>query len=331
MPSAPNPRVSVIVPAWNDAETLPVCLASVFASTYRNLEVIVVDNDSRDGTQELLASQFPEVRVIRNSENLGFGRAVNQGTEVAAGEFLLWLNADAHLDPRWIETMIHAVAARPEVAMATSVVTYEDERDLVWSAGGWVDGLTGLSWDHGKGEHLEDMLAASEVDYLTGCALLVRRSALSRAGGVDPNYFVYFEDADLGLRLKALGLSSAIVGTIPVRHWALRSTGIRGAAGTKMFLFARSNLRFILKNWTMARLPVAIVSWSAFYSAVAIGKGARAYLPAIVRAAAWNLRHLEQTKAARRGTPPVRLPPLRVGGLVRFLLRMAHHPELFPY
>lgn len=312
-------------------DALPGCLASVFASSYANLEVIVVDNGSTDGTADLVARDFPKVRLLRNRENLGFGAALNRGSAVAGGELLLWLNADTNLDPGWIESMVAALMERPQTGMATSVVVYEDRPDLVWSAGGWVDGLTGLAWDHGKGQERASVPPATDSDYAAACALLVRREALARAGALDADYFIYFEDADLGLRLKGIGYGARILDGIPIRHSALRRTGLRGAAGTKLFLFSRSNLRFVLKNWSLARLPMAVLSWSAFYGAVAIGKGATAYVPAVLRAAAWNLGHLEETKATRRGRSSFRLPPPRIGGLARFLLRMAQHPELFPY
>lgn len=323
--------MSVIIPAWNEVEALPSCLGSVLASSYRDFEVIVVDNGSKDGTPELLASRFPQVRMLRNPENLGFGRALDQGSGIATGDLLLWLNADARLDPGWIESMVRALEARPEVGMATSVVTYEDEQDIVWSAGGWVDGLTGLAWDHGKGERIASVPPAADLDYVAACALLVRRVAFERTGGLDPDFFIYFEDADLGLRLKALGLSSVILDVPPIRHGALRRTGLRGAAGNKLFLFSRSNLRFILKDWTLARMPVAVLTWTLFYGAVAVTKGTGRYLPSVLRAAAWNLQHLEETKGSRRENPPIRMPPPRLGGLYRFLVRMAQHPELFPY
>ncbi len=321
----------MVVPAWNEAEALPACLASVFASTYRDLEVVVVDNGSTDGIGDLVAREFPHVRVLRNPENLGFGRALNQGTEVARGELLLWLNADTRLEPDWIASTVRALAARPEAGMATTAVTYEDAPDTVWSAGGWVDGLTGIAWDHGKGMRLADVPAAADLDYVAACALFVRRAPLQAAGGLDPEYFIYFEDADLGLRLKAAGRPPAVLPGAPIRHGALRHTGLRGAAGRKLFLFSKSNLRFILKNWSLPRMPVAVLAWSLFYGAVAASKGTAAYLPSVARAAAWNLRHLEETKASRRRSPPLRRPPPRVRELFRFLVRMAQHPELFPY
>ena len=329
--SAANPLVSVIIPAWNEASVLPECLESVFASSYRNLDVIVVDNGSTDGTSELLAQRFPQVRVLRNPENIGFGGALNQGTAAAKGEILLWLNADASLEPHWMESMLRSFVQQPRLGMTTSVVTYRDVPNLIWSAGGCIDGLTGLTWDNGKGEDLSTLSLPSDPDYVAACALLVRREAFEEAGGLDPGYFIYFEDADLGLRLKAAGYDATVAGEIPIHHGALRRTGLRGVAGKKLFIFARSNLRFILKNWPLSRMPVALLSWLTFYLAVAIAKGPSSYLPSVARAVAWNLRHLEDTKAARRRNSPLRLPRARMKDLYRFLVKMAHHPELFPY
>ena len=215
--------------------------------------------------------------------------------------------------------------------MVTSVVAYHEPNDMVWSAGGWIDGLTGLTWDHGKGQDLHAVMPPRDPDYVAACALMVRRDILAGIGGLDPGYFIYFEDAELGLRAKTHGYGVSVLEKPVVHHAAARRRGLRKDAVAKLFIFARSTLRFVLKNWPLSRMPAALVAWVAFYTAVAASRGPRRYGPSVTRAVIWNLRHLEETKAARSQSRPVQPPTQRFGELCAFLLRMAQHLELFPY
>ena len=156
-------------------------------------------------------------------------------------------------------------------------------------------------------------------------------SRIASPGGLDPGHFIYFEDADLGLRLRAAGYLARIAGEVPIRHGGLRATDLRGDVRKKMFIFARSNLRFVLKNWPWWRMPAAVLSWTAFYLAVAIAKGPSLHLASVARAAAWNVHLLEETKAARSKSYPLGLPRARIKELYRFLVKMARRTDLFPY
>lgn len=325
-----KPLVSVVIPAWNAAEDLSDCIESVFASTYSSVEVIVVDNASTDATPGLLASRFPDVKAIRNQENIGFGGALNQGSRVAAGEYVVWLNSDAVLPPRWIEQLVNLLETDSRLGMATSVVTYREPENIVWSAGGWVDATTGLTWDHGKGEDVGAISIPSNPDYLAACATMIRRKVLETLGGLDASYFIYFEDADLCLRLKTAGYRIAVLDNLAVRHSATSRAGVRKNPASKLFLFARSNLRFILKNWPSPRLPLAIFACLVFYLSFALIKGPRELLPSVLRAITWNVRYLDHTLRARGQGSKIRIRS-RVPGLLQVALKLAQRPELYPY
>ncbi|RLC66699.1 MAG: glycosyltransferase family 2 protein, partial [Chloroflexi bacterium] len=141
--STTSPLVSVIVPNWNGAHHLPTCLGSLRRQTYPYFEVIVVDNGSTDDSRDLLARDFPEVRVVALATNRGYAGGVNAGFRVARGEILAVLNNDAEADPAWLTEMVAALHRHPEAGMATPKVLLFDRRDTLHTAGDYcgVDGI----------------------------------------------------------------------------------------------------------------------------------------------------------------------------------------------
>src|SRR5712692_1334214 len=100
--------ISVVVANWNRRDLLRACLASLERQTFRDFEIIVVDNGSEDGSADMVAAEFPAARLIRNSENRGFCAANNQGIAAARGRFIALLNNDAEAGPRWLEALLGA-------------------------------------------------------------------------------------------------------------------------------------------------------------------------------------------------------------------------------
>jgi GT2 family glycosyltransferase len=202
---------------------------------------------------------------------------------------------------------------------------------MVWSAGGRLDGFTGLAWDFGKGERVTEVLPLAEPDYVAGCASILRRQALEGIGGVDPDYFLYFEDADLGLRLKAKGYELAILAAPTVLHEGLHPKEGAKNPEKRLFFFVRSNIRFILKNWPVPRLVMALGACLGFYLLFATIKGPSIYVPLVLKAAAWNIRNIKTTLRERVQNGPRGVPGNRFGSLSFFIYKMARRPELFPY
>jgi N-acetylglucosaminyl-diphospho-decaprenol L-rhamnosyltransferase len=172
--------ISVIVVTYNSAH----CVGHALAAAPRAAELIVVDNASTDDTIEQ-AKKFP-CRLIANDSNRGFGAACNQGAQVATGEFLLFLNPDAVLAPGAAELLLAVAAANP------AAVAFGPRHQL---AEGQVTGSGGRKPPPGN----------QEVLFLSGAALLCRKSAFAKVAGFDEQFFLYFEDQDLCLRLAKLG------------------------------------------------------------------------------------------------------------------------------
>src|SRR5438067_8759076 len=117
---------SVIVPNWNGRRWIAECLASLTAQTYRDLELLVVDGGSRDGSPELVAERFPSVRLLRLPENRGFAGNVNAGIRAASGEWIVLFNNDARAQPELVCELVSGLQDRPGAGAATAKVLYED-------------------------------------------------------------------------------------------------------------------------------------------------------------------------------------------------------------
>jgi len=210
-----NPRVSIIIPVFDQADLTRQCLASLRQHTPAGeCEVIVVDNGSRDETPGLLrewSAGSDDHRVVTNRENLGFARACNQGAAAAKGEYLLFLNNDTEVTPRWLEPLTRTLDLDRRVGAVGSRLLFPD--GTIQHAG---VAITLAETPHGPvlgGRHLcyrkpADFHGASKPQILrclTAACLLVRREAFAQVGGFDEDYWNGNEDVDLCLKLGEAG------------------------------------------------------------------------------------------------------------------------------
>ena len=137
------PSVSVIIPNWNGKRHLQVCLESLDRQSYRHFEVILVDNDSTDGSQAFVREHFPEVVLVELEENLGFTGACIAGYEASNGEYIILLNNDTETDPDWLSEIIGAFNRQPRTGIVASKMMLFDRRDFFHTAGDYyrIDGI----------------------------------------------------------------------------------------------------------------------------------------------------------------------------------------------
>jgi GT2 family glycosyltransferase len=216
--AAPVPSVSIVIVSFNSREALERCLASVRQETRSvGFEVIVVDNASSDGTIGTLRERFPWVRLVQNQENVGFARACNQGVAVARADYLLLLNSDAYITDDVIGRAVGDLEARPQYSVLGCELRFPDgrrqysahralsaRRSLLQSL--W---LYKLLPREGRGERLlgayYDGDQDVDADWLAGAFILLRRTVFEQCGGFDERFFVYGEDIEFGMRLRARG------------------------------------------------------------------------------------------------------------------------------
>lgn len=210
--------ISVVVVSWNTRDLLRRCLSSVAQHlASRDHEVLVVDNASTDGSPEMVAAEFPHVRLLRNRQNEGFGRANNQAMCLATGDLFLLLNSDAHLVDGSIAWLAGELDVRPDVGVfgprlvrpdgslqpsayrfgRLSLIALE-ELGLykMLSPDKRANLLLGGYWDHSS---------EREADWLVGACLLVKREVFERTRGFDPTIFLYGEDEEWCERIRSGG------------------------------------------------------------------------------------------------------------------------------
>lgn len=236
--------VSVVIPNWNGARFLPTCLDSLRSQTYPAIEVIVADNASTDGSCELLARDYPEVRLLALPENRGFAGAANAGIRAARGEIIALLNNDTEADPRWAAELVRALAQHPDAGSAASKMLLFDRRDTFHSAGDSfrTDGLPA-----NRGVWQKDTGQFNREEYVFGgCggAVAYRREMLDQIGLLDELFFFSCEDVDLAWRAQLAGWRCIYVPTAVVYH-CLSATG---GGVTSSFYTGRNTIWVLAKD-----------------------------------------------------------------------------------
>ena len=259
--------VTVVVPTLHAGPQLVRCLAALRAQSLAGCEIVVVDNS---GSGAADAVEAGDVQLIRNPRNLGFGQAVNQAGQASDTAFIAVLNDDAYPYPDWLSSLVKACEARPDVGMCASQIRLSTQPDHLDSAGLAIYG-DGTTKQRGHGQAADGFLDEEEVLLPSGCAALYRRSmldevrlgevGLDEVGWFDKDYFLYGEDADLGLRARLAGWTCLYVPGAVVEHDYSRSAG--RASRLKAYYVERNRLYTVLKVFPAGRLPLVPVysSW----------------------------------------------------------------------
>ncbi len=264
------PRVAVIVVNWNRRDLLREALDSLLRQDYpaEAVEIIVVDNGSDDGSAELVASRYPQVRLLRNQENRGFCAANNQGIQAAsASAYIALLNNDAVADPHWLSAMVELAGKHPEAGMIAAKIVVHDQPEIIDKAGhviywdGQNRGRGAGERDEGQYDHTEEVL------WPDGCAALYRRELLAELGGFDEDFFAYADDAELGLRARLAGWTC----------WYAPGAVVRHRRGATLGLDNLRRIELIERNriWLVAKLfPWSLLWLNAIFYLARIAAGA---------------------------------------------------------
>jgi GT2 family glycosyltransferase len=184
------------------------CLTSLSQSTYKNKKIIVLDNQSTDGSPEAIPAAFPNVQFVNLPENLGYAGNNNVGIQLAleqGAEWVFVLNEDTILDPECLTHLIEAGESDPAIGIVGPLVYHYDEPTVIQSAGG----MLGPYWESihlGKNEPDQGQYQQPHsVEWISGCAILVRRPTIQQAGMLDNNFFIYWEETEWCIRIGRAG------------------------------------------------------------------------------------------------------------------------------
>ncbi len=223
------PKISIIIVIWNSKKYLSTCLDQLVLQTFHNFEVIVIDNSSTDGAIGGLQESFPtlNLRLEVLDANRGFSFANNLGARLAHGQWLALLNADAYPEPGWLENLLIAAKEHPDfLAFSSRQIQFDTPQQLDGTGDAYH--ISGLAWRNNyQLSSKAHGLTEKEVFSACGAAALYSREAFLNIGGFDEDYFSYFEDVDLGFRLRLNGLKCLYVPKAVVHHVGSASTGKR--------------------------------------------------------------------------------------------------------
>jgi len=221
------PLVSVIIVAWNSKRYMSRCLDALSMQTDQDFEIVIIDNGSTDEGVLELQGIYPDLKLAINklTANLGFAVANNIGAQLASGEWIVLLNADAYPEPDWLENLLKAAEQNPQYNFFSSRQIQYNDPHLLDGAGDEYH-VSGLAWRRFY-NHVEKEYGLEQTEVFGACAAaaMYRREDFLKVGGFDEDYFSYFEDVDLSFRLRLAGGRCLYVPNAVVHHVGSASTG----------------------------------------------------------------------------------------------------------
>lgn len=245
----PTPKVFVIVLNYNGGEILRDCLRSVFQLDYPNFEVVLVDNASTDGSLKMVMESFSRAHIIRNTQNNGFSAGNNLGIRFALekmADFVFLLNPDTLIEKNTLANLIEAANQNSQFGLLSPLIM-ENKSQKIWFAGGQI------KWSKMKTTHLQDVISTTPypTEYLSGCAMLIKKEVFKKIGLLDEDYFLYYEDADFCWRARKNNFSLLVVPDAKVYHFEKSEDNLV----FKTYWLVLSGLLFFHKNATLLTRP----------------------------------------------------------------------------
>jgi len=265
--------VLVILVNWNGCSDTLDCLASLEKLDYPNFRIVVVDNASEDNSAEVIPTSYPDIQWIQNNENLGYVGGNNLGLDLACQEkydYALLLNNDTTVAPDFLSKLVEFANSHSKVGVVGPSIYYFDHPDILWSGGGKID------WKQGKSH----MIAIGEqqgystsfepygVDFVTGCALLIKVPIIEEIGKLDARFFAYYEETEWCVRISRAGFKINLIPEAKV--WHKISIEAREESSSVVYYMTRNRLLFLKitqANWqawvyTGLELIRTIISWT---------------------------------------------------------------------
>ncbi|HBA54152.1 glycosyltransferase family 2 protein [Syntrophorhabdus aromaticivorans] len=254
--------VSVVILNYNGRKFIEACVGSVLAQDYPDMEIIVVDNGSSDGSSDVIRERYPQVRLIETGRNLGFAAGNNVGIRWAKGEYIVILNNDAELEQTCITEMKRAIDKDPAYGACASKIYLKFEQNLL-DAAGIVVCPDGLSIGRGRLESGDSYNEEVEVFFGSGCCIMCRRTMLEdvRVGGYyfDEDFFMYADDTDLGWRARLRGWKCIYTPDARVYHAHSAASG--SYSHLKAFHVERNRIWIPVKYF-----PLILILYGQFFT-----------------------------------------------------------------
>jgi hypothetical protein len=263
--------VSIIITTYDREKDIELCLDSVFASSYKNYEVIVVDNASTDGTVELLEKKYGnKIRLIKSEVNLMAGGGRNLGARYASGKYLLFIDSDNIIDEEMIEELVCSLEGIKDAGIVGPLMYYYNDKNRIWWAGADIDLLTSKTKyvgideiDHGQYSETR------RVGHIPNC-FMVTKDVWDRVGGIDSSFVMHYEESDLAEKIKRIGLSPYLVPKAKTWHNIPSSSDkdIRnygGESAKRTYYTARNRVLFMRRNTSKLKFLLFVLIFNNIF------------------------------------------------------------------
>lgn len=286
-----EPLVSVVVVNYNGKHYLKDCFDSLKSGVHKNLEIIFVDNGSRDSSLEFVRAEYPEIKTVDNGENLGLAIASNRGAALASGKYIFFYNNDTIADKKMISELVRVSEEDPQVGICGCTTLTYDGKEVINS------GVACDIYGYPYGEGLPLYVDA---------AIFIRSSVFREIGGFDPEMFLYGEDRDICWRTLLYGYDVVVVPTAFFMHDSFCSMK-NGAYVTniwKRHVGERNLIRSLLKNYSFGNLlkifPRYVLISLAEVTAFTLLGRFKVVWSAYIMAYWWNILRLRETLRLRK-------------------------------
>lgn len=244
--------VSVVIPNWNGKNLLKICLPSLKQQSFKNFEVIIVDNGSDDGSVSYIKRSFLEFKVIELDYNIGFAPAINLGIQKSNGEFIVLINNDTRLDKNCLANLVKAAKTHPEVGMVAAKMLNYFNKSLIDSAGDYIDAVGHANNIGFGGKDNPNFNKPGYIFLVNGGGSLFKKKMLDQVGLFDEDFFAYFEDVDLCFRAQLLGFKAWYESKAVVYH-VHKATSNRIKSYAEYLQFRNMTIN-IIKNYPKSLL-----------------------------------------------------------------------------
>lgn len=290
-----EPLISIIILNYNGLNDLKECFDSLYNLNYKNLELVLVDNNSQDKSVEFVKENYKKVKIVKLKKNYGFAQGNNYGVSQSSGEYIILLNNDTVVDKNWVSELVKIASSSKSIGVVGSKIYYFDDKTTINFAGS-SNNILGQCTQ--IGENRTDSKLINKVRksfFVCGAAMLFKREVYQKIGLFDPKYFIYYEDADFCWRAWIFGYDVLLVPGSFLYHKIGRT--MRNYKRNR-YLAERNKVRTLLINYEKKSLtkilPHFFFQWiNEIYRGIQ-NKNKSTYVLFLIylKAISWNIRNL---------------------------------------
>jgi len=269
-------KLAIVIINWNSFDLTSDTLVSLSSTSYKNYDIIVVDNFSTDNSAAQLEKDFPSIILLKSDENKGFTGGNNLGFDYAINEgyeYVMMLNNDVAVESDFLEPLVVKLDMDEKIGGVQPLIYFYHDRELIWNAGSRYNDIFGIPYILGYYRKDKGQLQRKKqksIDWITGCAFMIRTEVLKKVGVLKQDFFIYYEDVDLSFRIKEAGYALAYEASSVVYH----KTGMSHKSKEKLkegylnpkvhYLNARNRL-FVLKEYTQKIAIPTVILYQIIY------------------------------------------------------------------